>query len=108
MFRRPPISTRTDPLFPYTTLFRAIADIFADALLVLLKPVDAFHKEFELVVGCFTVVADFGHAASNSKMLMRSDASVSVRWPSLRAIMMRSLRSDGSADRKSTRLNSSH
>src|SRR3546814_16284209 len=23
MVRRPPISTRTDPLFPYTTLFRA-------------------------------------------------------------------------------------
>src|SRR3546814_16477020 len=25
MIRRPPISTRTDPLFPYTTLFRSIA-----------------------------------------------------------------------------------
>src|SRR3546814_18223688 len=26
MIRRPPISTRTDTLFPYTTLFRSIAD----------------------------------------------------------------------------------
>src|SRR3546814_6944353 len=26
MIRRPPISTRTDPLFPYTTLFRATSD----------------------------------------------------------------------------------
>src|SRR3546814_21035752 len=25
MLRRPPISTRTDPRFPYTTLFRSIA-----------------------------------------------------------------------------------
>src|SRR3546814_20268706 len=24
MIRRPPISTRTDPLFPYTTLFRSL------------------------------------------------------------------------------------
>src|SRR3546814_3738850 len=27
MIRRPPRSTRTDTLFPYTTLFRSIADI---------------------------------------------------------------------------------
>src|SRR3546814_4845675 len=27
MIRRPPISTRTDTLFPYTTLFRSIDDI---------------------------------------------------------------------------------
>src|SRR3546814_17363741 len=26
MIRRPPISTRTDTLFPYTTLFRAVVD----------------------------------------------------------------------------------
>src|SRR3546814_6906773 len=26
MYRRPPRSTRTDPLFPYTTLFRSNAD----------------------------------------------------------------------------------
>src|SRR3546814_5952781 len=28
MIRRPPRSTRTDTLFPYTTLFRSIRDIF--------------------------------------------------------------------------------
>src|SRR3546814_20231566 len=27
MNRRPPRSTRTDPLFPYTTLFRALAEL---------------------------------------------------------------------------------
>src|SRR3546814_8296795 len=29
MIRRPPRSTRTDPLFPYTTLFRSIAQRLA-------------------------------------------------------------------------------
>src|SRR3546814_10001070 len=28
MIRRPPRSTRTDTLFPYTTLFRAVIDLF--------------------------------------------------------------------------------
>src|SRR3546814_2843364 len=31
MIRRPPRSTRTDTLFPYTTLFRSAADARADA-----------------------------------------------------------------------------
>src|SRR3546814_5701384 len=29
MIRRPPISTRTDTLFPYTTLFRSLSDLGA-------------------------------------------------------------------------------
>src|SRR3546814_7299440 len=29
MIRRPPRSTRTDTLFPYTTLFRSIAEVYA-------------------------------------------------------------------------------
>src|SRR3546814_13532523 len=29
MLRRPPISTRTDPLFPYTTLFRSLTFSYA-------------------------------------------------------------------------------
>src|SRR3546814_20710062 len=32
MIRRPPRSTRTDTLFPYTTLFRAVADVQAHVL----------------------------------------------------------------------------
>src|SRR3546814_12903235 len=32
MIRRPPRSTRTDTLFPYTTLFRSLADIDANTL----------------------------------------------------------------------------
>src|SRR3546814_7039315 len=33
MIRRPPISTRTDTLFPYTTLFRSAGDRLGIALL---------------------------------------------------------------------------
>src|SRR3546814_3603699 len=33
MIRRPPRSTRTDTLFPYTTLFRSIADLVVGAAL---------------------------------------------------------------------------
>src|SRR3546814_11354252 len=33
MIRRPPRSTRTDTLFPYTTLFRSIQPIFLDVAL---------------------------------------------------------------------------
>src|SRR3546814_19349200 len=30
MIRRPPRSTRTDPLFPYTTLFRSVTKVIDD------------------------------------------------------------------------------
>src|SRR3546814_14316998 len=38
MIRRPPRSTRTDPLFPYTTLFRSQADAAADRIDQLREP----------------------------------------------------------------------
>src|SRR3546814_6767441 len=45
MIRRPPRSTRTDTLFPYTTLFRSLATVDSagqpSARTVLLKAVDA-------------------------------------------------------------------
>src|SRR3546814_10516100 len=50
MIRRPPISTRTDTLFPYTTLFRSVvADSSREqravsALLAVMSSVDEFGK----------------------------------------------------------------
>src|SRR3546814_19745200 len=38
MIRRPPRSTRTDTLFPYTTLFRSIVTGFATYALVIASP----------------------------------------------------------------------
>src|SRR3546814_19035900 len=47
MIRRPPRSTRTDTLFPYTTLFRSagVAAALVDDLLVLLHTVDALDDD---------------------------------------------------------------
>src|SRR3546814_20474480 len=52
MIRRPPRSTRTDTLFPYTTLFRSAADLglvllqllpgLGDLLGIILAPLDCF------------------------------------------------------------------
>src|SRR3546814_15688826 len=38
MIRRPPRSTRTDTLFPYTTLFRSVAGVLAQARRIDLSP----------------------------------------------------------------------
>src|SRR3546814_6736230 len=42
MIRRPPRSTRTDTLFPYTTLFRSVEGGFVELLRGLLVLVDRF------------------------------------------------------------------
>src|SRR3546814_12039188 len=97
MIRRPPISTRTDTLFPYTTLFRSVA--------VLAQTVDGLD---------LPAVLSRGEAAD-------PDAEALVREVARRGEEMRedaksaadggnrNLRDNkGILDRKSTRLNSSH
>src|SRR3546814_9026120 len=52
MIRRPPRSTRTDTLFPYTTLFRSIPGIdmvVAVGLLAAIGPIDRFTSPARLV-----------------------------------------------------------
>src|SRR3546814_14665118 len=49
MIRRPPRSTRTDTLFPYTTLFRSLAEPFA--VETQLGPVAVEHLEHLVGVG---------------------------------------------------------
>src|SRR3546814_8431114 len=51
MFRRPPRSTRTDPLFPYPTLFRSRRDQ------CVAKPEQAAHVPVVLLVGEVGVAA---------------------------------------------------
>src|SRR3546814_5532364 len=55
MIRRPPRSTRTDTLFPYTTLFRSIARACVQHGLIAVRPnfrgVGASAGEFDAAVG---------------------------------------------------------
>src|SRR3546814_21141622 len=95
MIRRPPRSTRTDTLFPYTTLFRssktdlAVADRGSDG------NIDSAHA------------AIYGGVGAGA---LRLRAGLGYAWLDLdtsRTIAFRGF-TDSATDRKSTRLNSSH
>src|SRR3546814_2944710 len=117
MIRRPPRSTRTDTLFPYTTLFRSTPYIPAAVAVVRLQHARACGKMFgETSAKAFSVhvsidiaapfhgarcVEHFLDADFGDHVRMRADDNAAPRdfaqhWIELRA------------DRKSTRLNSSH
>src|SRR3546814_14434479 len=99
MIRRPPRSTLTDTLFPYTTLFRSVIAPDADAKIFVTASVhvraqrryqDALdhggHPDMD------SLIADI--QARDTRDMSRDHAPLRV--------------ADGAEDRKSTRLNSSH
>src|SRR3546814_7385479 len=103
MIRRPPRSTRTDTLFPYTTLFRSTAQLdFLRFPLGALPKARVREIAAELGLGvaakpdsqdiCF--VPDGDYATLVKKLRPEADASGDIV--------------DEAGDRKSTRLNSSH
>src|SRR3546814_5233379 len=127
MIRRPPRSTRTDTLFPYTTLFRSVEAV-GGALLVLVDPVDSARLPDVLAAGATHYLAEDITAArfatalafagrhverlgggradlSNQNAIQRSDA---LFWRYDPAEGRVTLSSALAIDRKSTRLNSSH
>src|SRR3546814_19061725 len=105
MIRRPPISTRTDTLFPYTTLFRSLLPLrhaltnehieqprFDDGLLVRIA-----HSADKLIS-----FQRLGH--QKSEVAFHS----LERGRRIRRTHKAGLALDWNGDRKSTRLNSSH
>src|SRR3546814_10861226 len=113
MIRRPPISTRTDTLFPYTTLFRSVS------LPVAAGPADpaTLQPLFTLPTTQPTVSSPCGSGGSSPVQLGASrvfddelappdpDAQVSFTPPATDQYLgVYSV----ALDRKSTRLNSSH
>src|SRR3546814_5670361 len=119
MIRRPPRSTRTDTLFPYTTFFRSRADQLADRAVrhfgvVLQDPRDA--------VGLVLALADrrvaraAGAANRVLRLLAHLELVVRVVLTLFNLFHRQFVRADGIAagifgrggDRKRTRLNSSH
>src|SRR3546814_6974144 len=100
MIRRPPRSTRTDTLFPYTTLFRSLLPVRADreAVRLVAQPLDI---EEHRIVRRQRELAPVGQIES----LAPGVAVGALGDPDIRKIVDPQL---GEQDRKSTRLNSSH
>src|SRR3546814_19397705 len=101
MIRRPPRSTRTDTLFPYTTLFRSLHDVVR-------PPADAVRAEE--MINYFR----YGHPAPASlDVPFRVTTELApAPWNGKRQLLMIVIKGydvpNATLDRKSTRLNSSH
>src|SRR3546814_15669025 len=96
MIRLPPRSTRTDTLFPYTTLFRSgLADVVR-AIAASTDPAKVPAGTYNLASGTSTTVRELAELVQD-----RVEARTGKR-PTLKAP-----EPDGPGDRKSTRLNSS-
>src|SRR3546814_9407991 len=107
MIRRPPRSTRTDTLFPYTTLFRSARN---DAWVIRTMPGVAgalralgLDGASEAPLGGQRV--NLGGVASAAGLGVKSGANLSSMDSSMAPALTAAA---ASADRKSTRLNSSH
>src|SRR3546814_17306079 len=91
MIRRPPRSTRTDTLFPYTTLFRSVVanvlDVDAARLTgtVQLPIVDAIRKreELEKAVETYGIASELTMAVGDgaNDILMMQAAGLGVDYP---------------------------
>src|SRR3546814_6220960 len=71
MIRRPPRSTRTDTLFPYTTLFRSVLSLFLAAILAYgLLPLANDFPTFLIVMGLFMLPIGMWAAANPMGVLV--------------------------------------
>src|SRR3546814_11455065 len=77
MIRRPPRSTRTDTLFPYTTLFRSVRIIRRGAARQLAAVIEMRGQHLELVVDqCFEQAGRSEEHTSELQSLMRISYAV--------------------------------
>src|SRR3546814_11439949 len=100
MLRRPPRSTRTDPLFPYTTLFRSLHITFDTYI----------RKTLDMLIPGKTLPSVFGAGSpkQNAGDLETKGFDLSVNWKDMRELDGKPFSYRIGVDRKSTRLNSSH
>src|SRR3546814_14897283 len=93
MIRRPPRSTRTDTLFPYTTLFRS-----------------AIEQNIGVSIPLPQLAQSLGISSRQLQRRFESDIGISVREyrRNLQLSRAKWLVEHTDRDRKSTRLNSSH
>src|SRR3546814_952873 len=103
MIRRPPRSTRTDTLFPYTTLFRSPVVTEDNPTLPNLIGLVEHSAEMGALVTDFTLIKPGDlHRANGGYLVL--DAKKMLMQPFAWAAMKRALKTA----RKSTHLNSSH
>src|SRR3546814_20531791 len=103
MFRRPPRSTRTDTLFPYTTRFRSLVAFDNEYLLS--------EEGYEVVATVDSVADALGVIDKEPLDLVLSDIKLSGAGDGIdvaRAAGTKDIPVLFVRDRKSTRLNSSH
>src|SRR3546814_19973976 len=100
MIRRPPRSTRTDTLFPYTTLFRSI-DVSGKTLMPGLIDLHIHAYASDINTQKVDLAGDPYRTAHAARMLGHA---LDCGFTTVRDIGG----GDWSLDRKSTRLNSSH
>src|SRR3546814_7315730 len=104
MIRRPPRSTRTDTLFPYTTLFRSLPRVEVDQLLEKQiverrDPIEFIRRDTEIDRGRDAAKVRQGKVAFGRRAIDNwIDPEIELGGDGL----------DNAGDRKSTRLNSSH
>src|SRR3546814_17489457 len=100
MIRRAPRSTRTDTLFPYTTLFRSRFDFFGEG--------DSAGSAAEMDVASMREDISDAVEALRSRTGVLRIALFAWRGGALAAWDWLCRDGDAATDRKSTRLNSSH
>src|SRR3546814_7354357 len=116
MIRRPPRSTRTDTLFPYTTLFLSVSDIHIEPQKLTFNVF--FRYLGKLKLGHCGTIDQYNRVCAMVKDRARVDPmetrvpqdgsfSTQVRGRPY-DVRVATVPSDGKDDRKSTRLNSSH
>src|SRR3546814_8007243 len=113
MILRPPRSTRTDTLFPYTTRFRSIAGFFLGVVEDLIMRAMDIMLALPSLLLAIVIVAILGPSLTNAIMAVAIVALPHyVRLSRASVISERTKEyvtaSQVSGDRKSTRLNSSH
>src|SRR3546814_12744255 len=79
MIRRPPRSTRTDTLFPYTTLFRSAVDNLDETVLVYGHHVAGVEPAWILLVGGASGGVEIGRGHPRSTHQHRAEAPAIVR-----------------------------
>src|SRR3546814_19907623 len=97
MIRHPPTSTRTDTLFPYTTVFGSDGSVIWKG-----KPTGPLRGAPTIAFGGVYVITQ------DNQILALNAANGAVQWQATASLESGSVCGAASPDRKSTRLNSSH